>query len=167
MGSDTDPTPDPYREAFNHYVHEDFEKALALLLKNDAEGQRRLGELVLIGLIFFNRSDLGRAETYRQKAHRLSRTSPEVYALEAMIKAAQGDDEGAMKANRNAIFLDRGFFAPHFALAHLHQKRGETAAANRHFANALNVLDTDEKARVKLFYGIMTKQSLARLCKRE
>jgi tetratricopeptide (TPR) repeat protein len=164
---DTDATPDPYSEAFSYYVHEDFNKALSILLKDDAKEQKSLRELVLIGLIFFNRSDLCRAETYRQQAHRLSRTSPEVYALEAMIKAAQGDDEGAIKANRNAIFLDKGFFAPNFALAHLHEKLGHAATANRYFANALQVLDTDEDERVKLFYGIMTKQSLAQLCKRK
>ena len=86
--------------------------------------------------------------------------------IEALIKAARGDDEGAIRANRNAIFLDKGFFAPNFALAHLHEKLGDAATAKRYFANALKVLDTDEEARVKLFFGIMTKPSLARLCKR-
>jgi chemotaxis protein methyltransferase CheR len=166
VGRDTDAATDPYSEAFNHYVHEDFDKALSILLNDDAGEQKRLRELLLMGLIFFNRSDLRRAEAYRRQAHRLSRTSPEAYALEAMIKAAQGDDEEAIRANRNAIFLDKEFFAPNFALARLHEKRGDAAAANRYFANALNVLDTDEEARVKLFFGIMTKPSLARLCKR-
>ncbi|MGD9222888.1 MAG: CheR family methyltransferase [Desulfobacteraceae bacterium] len=167
IGGDTDATTDPYSEAFDCYVHEDFDRALSILLKDDAKEQKGLGELVLIGLIFFNRSDLRRAETYRRQAHQLSRTSPEVYALEAMIKAAQGDDQGAIRANQNAIFLDKGFFAPNFALAHLHEKRGDAATANRYFTNALKALDIDKQARVKLFYGIMTKRSLARLCKRK
>jgi chemotaxis protein methyltransferase CheR len=167
IGRDTDATADPYSEAFNHYVHEDFDKALSILMKDDAKEEKRLRKLLLMGLIFFNRSDLRQAETCRRQAHQLSRTSPEVYALEAMIKAAQGDDEVAIRANQNAIFLDKGFFAPNFALAHLHEKRGDAATANRYFANALKVLDTDDQARVKLFYGIMTKQSLAQLCMRQ
>jgi Flp pilus assembly protein TadD len=164
---DTDAAAESYREAFNHYVHEDFDRALSILRKADAKEEKRLRELILIGLIFFNRSDLCQAEAYRRQAHQLSPTSPEVYALEAMIKAAQGDDAGAMKANRNAIFLDKGFFAPNFALAQLYEKQGDTAMAKRYFANALNILDTDGAARIKLFYGLMAKQTLAQLCKRE
>jgi chemotaxis protein methyltransferase CheR len=168
-GSDADAgaAADPYGEAFGHYLHEDFDGALRSLLKAGGEAPERLRELVLMGLIFFNRCDLRRAETYRQKARQLAPTSPEVYALEALIKAVQGDDEGAMKANRNAIFLDGGFFAPKFALAQLHEKRGDAAAAKRCFANARKALDTDAAARVRLFFGLATKRTLAQLCKRK
>lgn len=167
LKNDVETTPDSYRKALNYYICEDYDKALTILSQDNANEQKSLRELVLIGLIFFNRSDLYRAEDYRRQAHQISRTSPEVHALEAMIRAVQGDDQGAIKANRNAIFLDNNFFAPNFALGRLYEKLGDTEAAKRHFANALKILDTDEGDRVKLFYGIISRQALAAMCTRK
>lgn len=164
--SETGVETDPYSAARDCYFQEDFGQALSLLIKDDTKEQKSLRELVLICLIFYSMSDLSRAESYRQQACQLSEISAEVYALEAMIKEAQGDYKGAIKANQNAIFLDKYFFAPHFELGNIYDKIGHAGKASRHFANALRVLETDDMDRIWLFCGTDSKQLLAEMCKR-
>jgi tetratricopeptide (TPR) repeat protein len=157
---------DHYREALRHYYQDDFEQALLALKKDAADSQEDLRSLVLTGLIYYNMEDLDLAEQYRRKAYGISSIAAEVHALEAMIKEAQGDPDGAVKANRNAIFLDKCLFAPHLSLCRIYEKTGDTVKARGHYNNALKLLEYDDMERVNLFCGPVSKKMLTEICGR-
>ena len=142
-----------YRRAFERYLREEFEPALAQLAKIGDDSRKGLRELLLTGLLYYNTARLDQAERYWQKAFERSDTAPEGYVLESLIREAQSDVKGAMKANRKAIFLDRSFFAPYFRLGTIYRNAGDPQKAGKHFLNALKVLDSDRVDRVQLFHG--------------
>jgi len=86
--------------------------------------------------------------------------------LEALIKEANEDYDGAIKANQAAIFLDNNFFTPHFRLIHIYQEKGKTKKASKNLTNALKALKTDDEERVKLFCGGFSKKLLEDICRR-
>ena len=149
-----------YRKAFDHYLHEEFEPALALLSKAGDDTQKELRELLLIGLLFYNMTCLDQAEEYWHKVYERSDTAPEGYVLESLIKEAREESRNAMKANRKAIFLDRNFFAPHFRMGVIYRNAGNPVKACKHFVSALKVLETDHIDRVRLFNGPVTPSFL-------
>ena len=155
-----------YGKALEYYYTEDFYAALQALFANNSGNLENLKELILSTLIHIDTLDLSDAEICLQQLQNRFDILPEAQTLEAMLKEAKGDHNGAIMAYQAAIFLDKDFFVPHFRLAQIHQSIGETNKALRHFNNALRVLRKDEGERVRLFCGGASKGLLEEICKK-
>lgn len=60
--------------------------------------------------------------------------------LRAVILLELGDAERARTCLQRAVYLDPDFVLAHFALGNLERSRGHSGAADKHFANALDLL---------------------------
>jgi len=67
--------------------------------------------------------------------------NPVAHYLRAMIVLEQGALPEASKALQRAIYLDHNFVIAHFALGNLARGAGRLKAADKHFVNALQLLD--------------------------
>ncbi len=158
--------PHSYEIALDYYYQQNFGAALKVLPENDIENVG-LKELILKTMIQVDSSDLVNAEISLQELQNRSNVLPEVHVLEAMIKEAKGDYDGAVKACLAAIFLDKVFFVPQFRLAHIRfGQQGDAKTAVRHFHSALRCLERDREERVMLFSGGVSKELLADICRK-
>lgn len=65
---------------------------------------------------------------------------PAGHYLHATILLERGDPEQARASLQRAVYLQADFVLAHFSLGHLARGQGNTAAADRHFTNALHLL---------------------------
>lgn len=65
---------------------------------------------------------------------------PEAHYLRAVILLECEDYAGARRSLQTALYLDPRFVLAHFTLGNLANEQGEIGAADKHFANALDLL---------------------------
>jgi chemotaxis protein methyltransferase CheR len=85
----------------------------------------------------------------------------------ALCREAGGEHARAEHHDQVAIYLD-----PSFAMAHLHlglqaRRRGDRAAARRTLEHAITLLQREAEARLLLFGGGFSRDSLVGLCRTE
>jgi chemotaxis protein methyltransferase CheR len=68
------------------------------------------------------------------------RLDPSGHYLRAVVLQELGESNQSQRSFQTAIYLDPKFVLAHFALGNLARTRGKTAEANKHFANALDLL---------------------------
>jgi len=120
------------------------------MLNNNNENQT-LYSLILIGLIFIQKSDIHAAQIIFNEAQLIYDLTPETYMLGAIIHEEENNMSEAITGCHNAIFLDQTFFYPHFRLGEIYRKIGEQEKMKKSFNNALKYILVDNSDRLKLF----------------
>lgn len=69
---------------------------------------------------------------------------PAAHYIHAMVAQELGDAAAARRSLQHALYLDPAFVLAHFALGNMSRNAGADAQANRHFRNALSLLDAIE-----------------------
>jgi chemotaxis protein methyltransferase CheR len=87
-----------------------------------------------------NEGELGEAVEWCERAIASDRLNPAHYYLLATIRHEQGQVDAAAQSLTRALYLDPGFSLAHFVLGNLRLSQGRHREAERHFANALAVL---------------------------
>jgi chemotaxis protein methyltransferase CheR len=95
----------------------------------------------LLARIFANEGKLDDALNWCDKAVAADKMDPELHHLRATILQEQNNLEGAVAALKRALYLDPNFVLPHFALGNLALRRENSGEADRHFRNALSLLE--------------------------
>jgi chemotaxis protein methyltransferase CheR len=87
--------------------------------------------------------------------------------LLALCRESASDARGAEEHDRLAAHLDPAFAMPRLHLGLLARRRGDLAAARRELAQALELLQREDAARVLLFGGGFRREALVTLCRAE
>ncbi|WP_018990236.1 CheR family methyltransferase [Aromatoleum toluclasticum] len=131
----------PYEQARVHYEQGRYAEAAALLA--EFESAAAIGTpaaaLVLLARIRANQGQLAVALVNCERAIAADKCDPVSHYLRANILQERGAPDEALSAYRRALYLDPEFVLAHFALGNLARSRGESAAANKHFDNALTL----------------------------
>jgi len=90
---------------------------------------------------YADRGDLTRAVRQCEKAIAANKLNPAAYYLLAMIHQELGQAKEAMWCLTNTLYLDPDLVLAHFALGSLCLMQGKNQEAERHFGNALSLLN--------------------------
>jgi len=87
-----------------------------------------------------NEGRLAEAIEWCDKAIAADKLNPAHYYLLGAIQQEQGQGEAAQRSLKRALYLDPGFVLAHFALGNGELLQGRPREAERHFRNALAML---------------------------
>ena len=96
--------------------------------------------LALLARAFANQGQLDEAQAWCEKAIAADTRQPGLYYLQSTILLEQGDVANARLALTRTLYLDPDFVLAHFALGNLARQQNKTKEANKHFENALSLL---------------------------
>ena len=96
----------------------------------------------LLTRCYANLGELQNAESACQAAIAAEKLNPELYFLLATIHQAAGDRESAVRALKQALYLDPDFVMAHFHLGFLMRQKGRIEDSRRRFANVEALLQT-------------------------
>lgn len=97
-----------------------------------------------------NQGRLDEAEVRCRQAIARARRRPEPYHLLGTLREAQGDDDGALLAYRQALYVDQGFAPGHLALAAIHRRAGREDQACQALARVQRLLEGRPASEVLL-----------------
>jgi chemotaxis protein methyltransferase CheR len=87
--------------------------------------------------------------------------------LIALCREQGGDDDGAVRHNQAATYLDPLFAMPHLRLGLIAKRGADPETARRELGQALPLLDREDAARILLFGGGFTREALVEFCRAE
>lgn len=137
------------------------ERALAQV----AEGQRSPELLLVHAEVLRN---MGRHDEAEALAHRVLAVLPRdpgAHFLLALCRERQGDPAGARRGHEATIRLDPGFALAHLHFGRLAREAGDPLVARREISKALDLLATEDAARLQLFGGGFPREALLDLCR--
>ena len=132
------PTPQAIAESL--YQQGRYAAAVDTLLAAFAERAPEAPALSLLVRALANRGQLAEALAWCDRWIAADKLDSAGHYLRAVVLLEQGDPEQARFALQRAVYLHPGFVLAHFALGNLARSRGKIAAADKHFANALQLL---------------------------
>ena len=131
-----DPQPEPVR------VHETESVAIHEQKPDESEAPRRKARACA------DQGKLGEAIEWCEKAIAADRLDPASYYLLATIQQEQGQGDAAVQSLKRALYLDPEFVLAHFGLGNLCLSQGRHRDAQRHFGNALALLQDRPHAEI-------------------
>jgi len=131
----------PEAEAATLYRQHRYVEAVAKL--RDALGRRpdNAGAMMLLARSYANLGRLADAARWCGEAVAADKLNPHVYCLLASIFQERGDLDAAATALKRALYLDQNDALTHFALGNLKRRQGKPEDSDRHFRNALSILN--------------------------
>jgi chemotaxis protein methyltransferase CheR len=87
-----------------------------------------------------NQGKLSEALDWCDQGIAADKLNPSAHYLRAIVLQEQGADENAMDSLQRALYLKQDFVLAHFALANLARRCGKDKTADKHLANALELL---------------------------
>lgn len=96
--------------------------------------------LSLLARALANQGNLADALGWCERWIAADKLDPAGHYLRAVVLLERGDAEQARASLQRAVYLQPDFVLAHFALGNLARSRGKFEEADRHFANALNLL---------------------------
>lgn len=108
--------------------------------KTEAAGVDNAQQMIRSAREAANQGRLSEALVLVDRLLRIEKMNPIAHYLRAMILQEQGIILEAAKALRHAVYLDPGFVLAHFALGALNCNAGRPRQAEKHFANAVQLL---------------------------
>lgn len=97
--------------------------------------------LALLARCRANQGDFAAAGRWCEKAIAADKLDAGLRYLQALILEEQGAFDAAAEALKRTLYLDHGFVLAHFALGNLSRRQGDPARAEKHFRNALALLN--------------------------
>jgi chemotaxis protein methyltransferase CheR len=123
--------------------------------------------LLLRAALLTQIGQLPEAEEVCQRLLAVDGSSAGAHYLLALCREGVRDLTGAGNHDQVAIRLDPGFAMPHLHLGLLARRAGNRAAARDELGQALLLLQREDRARVLLFGGGFTRETLVALCRTE
>ena len=96
--------------------------------------------LTLLARAYANQGQLAEARTWCEEASAADKFNPGLHYLQSTILLEQGDLAQARLSLTRTLYLDQDFVLAHFALGNLARQQHKQKEANKHFANALRLL---------------------------
>lgn len=145
--------------------HERYAEAQALLAALPAESREDPDTLLLRAVLLTNSGDLATAEATCKHLLALDELNAGAHYMLALCREHASDHAGAIKHDQAAIYLDPSFAMPHLHLGLMAQRSGDPTTARRELKRSIALLHKEDPARVLLFGGGFTRESLGALCR--
>lgn len=136
-----EPSVAPVQATLKLFEQGQYAEAGMLLRARLAHDSGDVAAMALMARACANQGRLDEALQWCDKALDADKLSAALHCLRASILQEQGMSEEAAAALRRALFLDPDHVLAHFALGNLQRRRGKRNDAERHFRNALTVLE--------------------------
>lgn len=133
--------PLPYQKAAALYALGRYAEAAESVRRGLAQGSGDARAMALLARCCANQGDLAEAKKWCNQAVAADKLNPGWHYLLATIVQEQGAAEEAVAALRRALYLDPDHALAHFALGNLVRRRGRPKDSERHYRNALAILD--------------------------
>ncbi len=140
--------PTPYEEALALYEEGLYAKAADRLLSLLYGGQADSRTALLLARTYANQGRLVEALEWCEKVVTGDKLNPGLYYLQATVLEEQGDMEAAAASLKRALYLDHDFVLAHFTLGNLSLRQGKPRQADKHFENAISLLEAYPKEAI-------------------
>ena len=135
-----EPEQNSYSKAMELYEQGRFAEAVEKLIDLYPENQKDTKLIVLLARAYANQGKLNDSLKWCNKAIVLEKMNPGLHYLRAIILNEQGLIEEAVLSLKRVLYLDHNFVLAHFILGNLSKQQGKIKEANKHFKNALSLL---------------------------
>lgn len=122
------------------YQQGHYSEAVDTLLTSSGRRAPDVQTFSLLARALANQGKLTDALTWCERWIAADKLDTAGHYLRAIILLEQGDPEQARASLQRALYLDHDFVPAHFALGNLARSREKFGEADKHFANALNLL---------------------------
>ena len=133
---------DHYEAALEDYNQGRYPEAVEKLLALPADGRNDCKVMILLARAYANQGKLAEASEWCEQAIAADRVNPACQYLLATIQQEQGRIEDAVMSLKRSLYLDPNFVLPHFLLGNISQQQGRLQESERHFRNALTLLQS-------------------------
>ena len=130
-----------YQNALSLYLQGHYLAALEATTELLASKPHDAHAMSLMVRIHANRGELAVALQWCEKTIAAERMNPVGHYLRAIILQEQGLADEAVQSLKRTLYLDQDFVLAHFALGNLCRQQGKQQEAEKHFANALLLLN--------------------------
>ena len=137
-----EPLPTSYEEALALYEQGSYAEAAEKLLEMVKDNPKAIA---LLARVYANQGNLTDALNWCDKAVNSDKMNPSFHYLRAIILQEQGQIEEAIASLFRALYLEPDFVLAHFSLGNLTRQQGKFKESDRHFRNALLLLQGQDK----------------------
>ncbi len=130
-----------YQQALALYERGAYSEAAAMAASHLSRESNDTQALALLCRIYANEGKLDDALRASDQALAADKLSAGLHYLRAVILQEQGMNDEAAASLKKALYLDQDLVLAHFTLATLEQRKGKVKESQRHFNNALSLLD--------------------------
>jgi chemotaxis protein methyltransferase CheR len=134
-------THDLYQEGMAFYRQGSYDLAAERIHANVLVHCDDTKSMILLARIYANQGRLSDALAWCQKAAQADKLNPDVHYLMAIILEEGGQIDGASMSLKRAIYLDPNFVLAHFGLGNLANLQKRYGEAEKHFENAMELLN--------------------------
>lgn len=152
-----------YPEASALYDAGSYEAAAIKAREILVAGQKNADALELLAKSYANLGRLAEARKCCEEAIDADKLRAHNHYLLSMILEEQGERHGAAAALKRALYIDQDFVLAHIALGNINRQAGKMKEAERHFGNALQILESREPSEVLADAEGMTAGRLAEI----
>jgi chemotaxis protein methyltransferase CheR len=131
----------PLQQALRLYKRGAYGEAAEALRGLLADGPQDPEAMALLARACANQGRLAEALRWCERAVAADKLNPGRHYLQAIVLQELGEAAAAAAALRRALYLDQDHALAHFALGTLMRRQGERGACERHFRNALSILN--------------------------
>ena len=146
---------------------ERFTEAIEMMQRLPPESDRDPDVLLLHAALQTHRGQLADAEDACQRLLAVDELSAGAHYLLALCREGARDRTNAVYHDQVATYLDPSFAMPHLHLGLLARREGDHATAQRELGQALLLLQGEDSARLLLFGGGFSRETLVALCRTE
>ena len=146
---------------------ERFSEALSLLDDEAADHAADADALLLRAVLLTHGGQLADAEAACARLLAIDELSAGAHYVLAQCRDAAGDRKAAREHDQAAVYLDPTFAMPRLHLGLMARRLGDRETAQRELEQAERLLSREEAARLLLFGGGFTRDSLIALCRAE
>lgn len=146
---------------------ERYSDALKLLGALPPDADDEPDALLLRAVLLTNNGELGEAEKACARLLALEELNSGAHYVMALCREHAGDIKGAVEHDRTAVYLDSAFAMPHMHRGLMARRAGDVPTAQRELNQALMLLAREDAARVLLFGGGFSRETLLQLCRTE
>ncbi len=146
---------------------ERFVDALELLSALPNESRSEPDTLLLRAVLLTNSGQLVDAEAACVHILTLDELNAGAHYVMALCREHAGDASGALEHDQTAAYLDPSFAMPHLHLGLSARRRGDAATARNELSQAIILLAREDVARLLVFGGGFSRDTLLTLCRNE
>lgn len=158
-----EPQPGPLAEAQRLFGAGRYGEAVERILAALPEADRDLQLIELLARALANQGRLGEAAEWCKKAIAGNKLNAGCHFLLAAIQQELGSYPEAVASLKHSLYLDPDLVIAHFALGNLARERGRSGESDKHFANALKLLQRYDAGAILPESDGLTAQRLAEI----
>ncbi len=131
-----------YEELLTLYEMGNYPEVENILTEHLLHDHKDFKAMTLLAKACSNQGKFSKAIEWCEKEIAINKFNPGCYYLLALIFREQGEIEEAMTSLKRSIYLDSDYVLAHYTLGNIILREGNFKKAEKHFGNALSILNT-------------------------